>query len=243
MKKLTTTGFLLIFLLLAIPCHASLVQHAASSQGATPLTVTLGSAVTAGDTIVVGIAGDGVDTPPTGCKFAATDNNSNSYSSSTLFNNSTLCVQVFWITAPTLSPNNPPTITCADSAGDNHMWCDVAEFSSLTTNTDGNAGATVTSTTSLSTSSITTTVTDTIFGFFADSGSATMSAGSGWNVIDSSNTNLHFVFEYNTGEAAGTYSATASNTAADATWIGTILALKQTSTVTGCGILCLGAGH
>jgi len=207
------------------------VQHKSSNIGTVPRTAVMDSAVTAGNALIVVVGGMSFDAPALGCVYTVTDNNGNTYIALPLYNTGQLCLRVYYVASPTLT-TNPPTITCNDTDGSSTTICDVIEVPGLqATPGDGNAGATVTSTTTPTTNSVNTTGTDFLIGAFMDVTSVndTISAGSGWTTLTTDNTLRPFITQYKSGQVSGSYTSTATLSAATNTWVGTLAAFKEAS--------------
>ena len=202
----------------------------AITNGATPNSTTLGSAVGTPNHTIIVIVRDSTFTPGP-ASLTVADNNtpsSNTYSSSTLQCTTDQCVQVFCVYNPSFS-TNPPTITITDANTSNHTTGSIREYVGLAgCAIDAQAGATVTSTTAQTTNSITTTATDLLVEAFEDGGSGSYSAVTGWTNSNFDGNNPS-VDADQLNVAAGSHSGNATRTIADTTWIGTIVSYKSAS--------------
>ena len=205
---------------------AAFVQQAIGTQGGNGVAVTFGSAVGAGHAIIAVIADLSIGTGT----LSVSDNNGNSYTLGATLNDATNTTILFAFAIcqnPTLTPNNPPTLTANDSMGSNHQQMSNWEYSGLTGAMDGQSASASSSTGSETTSNLTTTVTDVLISVFANGGNGSYSSGgTGWGHVQIDNTNDQFLFQDQENVAASTYDGSCTYSLANADWGGAIAAFK-----------------
>ena len=216
----------------------ALIQHKATNDGASPLTLTnLTSPVSAGDTLVIVVLASDFGGSTLTVSINSTDVH---YSATNCLMNTgaNLTARIFWIPYANIT-TNPPVIVATDSGGSNHVYASVREYSNVATQTtdDGDACQTSpTSTNSQTTPTFSSTgSSDLLVEGFADPNGVgcpcSYSASAPWSSanLDQQQTGggiIYGVTDY-LNVAAGTQSGalTATGTA-NAAWTGTVAALK-----------------
>jgi hypothetical protein len=204
----------------AILQHKSGVQATAGS-----IAVTFTSNVTAGNTIIV-LAGGQTSSET----LSVTDDSSNTYSNTSVFDQTGHRLEVFWVTNPTLTIN-PPTITLHATASI-FMDLNIREYSGLAASpADGSAGTTtITAINPEITDDLTTTGTsDLLVAVFMDGGAASNSGGSGWTNVDTITASTNFVFEDQLNKAAAAYHGACIPSGTNVNWNGMIAAFKAST--------------
>lgn len=197
---------------------ATFVQKSLSSTGTTSVAVTLGSSVTAGNMLIVIVVGNSGT-----CVFSISDNNSNTYSATTTYNNGRLVA--YYVKNPVLT-NNPPTITVTNSQANAYQFS-VREYSGLSGVADGSAGTTTpTAINPQLTDTLTTTAKDILVAGFWDAAAASNSGGSGWTNVDATVGAYNHVFEDRLNLAAGSYQGADIPASSSSNWNGFVAAFK-----------------
>jgi hypothetical protein len=204
------------------------LQKGTPLQGATPQTVTFGSACTSGSVIVAAVLSFGTGG---GNTISVSDPTNGTYTAitpkDTQFTNHS--GQLFYVsnTAATAL-----TLSGSDGSGSNHLALFIAEFSGLSTTLDGSAATTTHNSTATPTTDAITTANanDLLLSLIGDDTNAnSSSAGSGWSDAGTISGPLVGTMEYKIVSSTGSYSGTVTFNAAETDWVGVVAALKATA--------------